>query len=160
MNCGLIANLFLYNSYIMYSYSYIQIAYNANILYHIQYTPRKSILHYLFSSNYFCVTVVCTYIPHVLSSLVAPYNVSITGNNMYPQGEQIVLNCYSQGGPQLQYNWIFLGKEIANTQILIVNVSDGGNYTCNVTNSAGYESYTITIYSEFAIIMCSYVISN
>ena len=73
---------------------------------------------------------------------------------MYPQGEQLVLNCHSEGGPQLEYNWIFLGKEIANTQILTidkVNASSGGNYTCNVTNSAGYESYTITVYSEFAI---------
>ena len=84
--------------------------------------------------------------------LVAPYNVNVTGNSMYPHGVQLVLNCQSEGGPQLQYSWIFSDSEIANTSTLtidIVNASNGGNYTCNVTNNAGFESNTITVYSEF-----------
>ena len=71
---------------------------------------------------------------------------------MYPQEEQLVLNCLSEGGPQLEYSWTFLGSEIANTSILIidnVNASHGGDYTCNVTNIAGSQSDTITVYSEF-----------
>ena len=71
---------------------------------------------------------------------------------MYPQGVQLVLNCQSEGGPQLQYSWIFSDSEIANTSTLTidnVNASNGGNYTCNVTNNAGFESNTITAYSEF-----------
>ena len=94
--------------------------------------------------------------------LVAPYNVSITGNNMYSQEEQLMLKCRSEGGPQLNYTWIFLGKEIASTATLTtdnVNASNGGNYTCNVTNSAEFESHTIIVYSEFTytklIAMCS-----
>ena len=76
---------------------------------------------------------------------------SIVGNSMYSQGEQLVLNCRSKGGPELEYTWIFLGNKISNNKTLIidnVNASNGGNYTCNVTNDAGYESDTITIYSK------------
>ena len=94
--------------------------------------------------------------------LVAPYNVSITGNIMYSQEEQLILECHSEGGPQLNYTWIFLGKEIASTATLTidnVNASNGGNYTCNVTNSAEFESHAIIVYSEFTytklIAMCS-----
>ena len=87
--------------------------------------------------------------------LVAPYNVSITGNIKYPQQEQLMLKCHSEGGPQLYYTWIFFGKEIASTATLTidnVNASNGGNYTCNVTNSAEFESHTINVYSEFTYI--------
>ena len=74
------------------------------------------------------------------------------GNNMYPQGDQLMLNCLSEGGPQLEYSWIFKGNEIANTSTLTidnVNFTNGGNYTCGVTNDAGYDSDTVTVYSEF-----------
>ena len=83
--------------------------------------------------------------------LVAPYNVSVTGNNTYSDGEQLVLNCQSDGGPQLEYNWIFSGSVIANTSTLTinnVNASNGGDYTCNVTNGAGEDSDTITVNSK------------
>ena len=84
--------------------------------------------------------------------IVAPYNVSITGNDMYSQGEVLVLNCQSDGGPQLEYTWIFSGSKISNNQTLTIDnvtASNGGDYTCNVTNDAGYESDTVTVYSEF-----------
>ena len=83
--------------------------------------------------------------------LVAPYNVTTTGNNRYPQGEQLVLNCQSEGGPQLEYSWIFSGNVIANASTLTfdnVNASNGGDYICNVTNNAGSQSDTFTVYSE------------
>ena len=73
---------------------------------------------------------------------------------MYPQGEQLVINCQSDGGPQLEYAWVFEGSEIASTPTLTinnVNPSNGGNYTCNVINDAGYENDTITVYSEFSL---------
>ena len=85
-------------------------------------------------------------------TLVAPYNVSAIGNNMYLQGEQLKLSCLSEGGPQLEYSWIFSDSEIgtsANLTINNVSALNGGDYTCNVTNDAGSESYTITIYSKF-----------
>ena len=74
---------------------------------------------------------------------------------MYSQGEQLVLNCQSDGGPQLEYTWIFSGSEISNNPTLTIDnvtASNGGEYTCNVTNDAGYDSDTVTVYSEFVTI--------
>ena len=86
-------------------------------------------------------------------SSVAPYNVTITGDNLYNQGEQLQLNCLSEGGPVLEYTWLLSGGIIpnANTSTLTINTvatADGGNYTCNVTNIAGYASNTTTVYSK------------
>ena len=87
--------------------------------------------------------------------LVAPYDVNATGNNMYPQGEQLILNCQSEGGPQLEYIWMFLNSQIASTANLTidnVNAVNEGNYSCNVTNDAGTGIDTITVYSKFIYI--------
>ena len=85
---------------------------------------------------------------------VAPYNVTVMGSTMYHQKEQLILNCLSEGGPQLYFSWTFLGDEIANTSTLTidnVNASNGGVYTCNVSNDAGSESTTTTVYSKFEL---------
>ena len=80
---------------------------------------------------------------------------------MYSQGEQLVLNCQSDGGPQLEYTWIFSGNEISNSQTLTIDnvtASNGGDYTCNVTNDAGYDIDTVTVYSESITSNCFKVI--
>ena len=85
---------------------------------------------------------------------VAPYNVTALGNNLYFQGDQLVLNCTSEGGPQLQYSWVFLGESISNTSMLIidiVNTSHGRDYICIVTNIAGSDNDTVTVYSELFV---------
>ena len=75
------------------------------------------------------------------------------GENTYSQGEQLQLNCSSEGGPELEYTWTFSGGMIdnANTNtITIANLTtyNGGDYTCTVTNDAGYDNDTITVYSK------------
>ena len=72
---------------------------------------------------------------------------------MYDQGEELQLNCLSGGGPVLEYTWLLLGDIIdnANTSTLTinnVNTSHAGDYTCNVTNNAGYQSDNITVCSK------------
>ena len=82
---------------------------------------------------------------------------SVTGNNTYSEGEQLVLNCQSDGGPQLEYSWIFSGSVIANTPTLTinnVNASNGGDYTCNVTNDAGDDNDTTTVHSKLVYVNC------
>ena len=86
---------------------------------------------------------------------VAPYGVSITGDNTYPHGSQLQLHCLSEGGPQLEYSWsrtnTFSNDTTTNTNNLTIsNVTtlDGGNYTCTVTNDAGSSSNTVTVYGE------------
>ena len=89
-------------------------------------------------------------------STVAPYNVFIMGDNLYSQGEQLQLNCLSEGGPVLEYTWLFSGDIIpnANTSTLIinnVNTTHAGDYTCNVTNDAGYQNNTVAVYSKLQL---------
>ena len=77
----------------------------------------------------------------------------IMGDNLYNQGEQLQLNCMSEGGPVLEYTWLLSGDIIdnANTSTLTinnVNTSHAGDYTCNVTNNAGTDNYTVTVYSK------------
>ena len=86
---------------------------------------------------------------------VAPYNVTIMGDNTYSQGEQLHLSCLSEGGPELEYTWTFSGDVIANTSMLtILNVTtfNGGDYTCSVSNDAGPNMETITVYSKFFVL--------
>ena len=75
------------------------------------------------------------------------------GDNLYNRGEQLQLICSTEGGPELEYTWIFSGSIIpnANTSTLTinsVNITHAGDYTCNVTNDAGYQSNNITVYSK------------
>ena len=75
------------------------------------------------------------------------------GDNTYSQGELLQLSCSSEGGPGLLYTWTFSGGMIdnANTNMITIanlTTSNGGDYTCNVTNDAGSDSNTITVYSK------------
>ena len=74
----------------------------------------------------------------------------------YNYGEQLQLNCSSEGGPVLEYTWLFSDNIIPNANnstltIDNVNTSHAGYYTCNVTNNAGTESDSITVYSKLII---------
>ena len=75
------------------------------------------------------------------------------GNDTYTQGGQLQLTCVSEGGPELEYTWLMSGSMIDNVNdstFIIDNLttSDGGDYTCNVTNNAGYDTKTVTVYSK------------
>ena len=98
-----------------------------------------------------------------VSCLVAPYNVVVMGNNLYSQGNQLQLNCSSEGGPQLEYTWTFSDSIItnANSNILTIDnitTSNGGDYTCNVTNNAGSDNKTFTVYSKSLAVVASYIV--
>ena len=87
----------------------------------------------------------------ILHTLVVPYNVEITGMRRYSYGSDIELTCTSEGGPQFEYNWMFVEQEVGNYSMLNIsnaNASNGGDYTCNVTNVAGYATNTTMVYSE------------
>ena len=75
------------------------------------------------------------------------------GDNLYNRGEQLELSCSSEGGPTLEYSWIFSGDIIPNANMNTltidnVNTTHAGDYSCNVTNDAGYHNNTITVYSK------------
>ena len=94
-----------------------------------------------------------------LSCTVAPYNVVIMGDNTYDNGDQLELNCSSEGGPDLVYSWsrtnTFSATTTTNTSTLTISdlaTVDGGDYTCTVNNSAGSSSTTVTVYSKLKIL--------
>ena len=73
----------------------------------------------------------------------------------YSYGNNVELNCTSEGGPRLEYSWMFSNNIniIDNDNILNINsatVSNGGNYTCNVTNIAGSDTSTVIVYGKFS----------
>jgi len=81
------------------------------------------------------------------------------GDNTYNNGSQLELTCSSEGGPGLTYSWNRMMNDFDNetatgtdtNNLTIANVAtvDGGNYTCTVTNNAGSNSSSITVYGEF-----------
>ena len=84
---------------------------------------------------------------------VAPYNAIVMGNTLYNQGEQLQLNCSSGGGLVLEYTWLLSDIIIANANTSTVTIdnvstSHAGDYTCKITNSAGTDSDSITVYSK------------
>jgi len=96
-----------------------------------------------------------------LPCTVAPHNVTIMGDNTYSYGNQLELNCSSEGGPDLEYSWsrtnTFSTTTTTNTSTLTISnlaTVDGGEYTCTVTNDAGTSSATVTLYgnSDFAYV--------
>ena len=100
-----------------------------------------------------------------MCSIVAPYNVVIMGDNLYNQGEQLQLNCLSGGGPVLEYSWLFPGDIIPNANMNTltidnVNTTHAGDYSCNVTNDAGTDSNTITVYSKSLLPWPSMIIKH
>ena len=103
-----------------------------------------------------CMIYVCTYVrTYFVIILVAPYEVSVMGNPLHSKGSQLTLNCASEGGPQLRYIWVFLGNIISNSSMLIIDnvtTTDGGNYTCAVTNDAGSSDAIVTVYSKSFVI--------
>ena len=59
--------------------------------------------------------------------------------------------CTSQGGPNNTYQWQKDGVDLANQtspllDVTDVNATDGGVYTCVVTNAAGNESFDSSLY--------------
>ena len=97
----------------------------------------------------------------VLYLSVAPHNVTIMGDNSYNVGNQLELNCSSEGGPDLEYSWsrinTFSATTITNTSALTISdltTVDEGDYTCTVTNDAGTSNHTITVNSESSTLYC------
>ena len=88
--------------------------------------------------------------------IVAPFNVTIHGSTYYEFGDTLELNCTSEGSPVLQYSWsrktrsgnVFPAGTTISSNTITINdlaISDGGSYTCTVSNEAGSFNFTTTV---------------
>ena len=83
--------------------------------------------------------------PQILSPL------STTDANFTRFGDDVTLMCISDGGPNNSFEWskdgVVLTREINNTLTLsFITASSGGVYTCSVSNAAGNDSASTTLY--------------
>ena len=63
-------------------------------------------------------------------------------------GSSESLTCTAQGGPDNTFQWTLQGQVVSNSfqlQFPSITGSDGGDYTCTVTNAAGSGSIIATI---------------
>ena len=65
-------------------------------------------------------------------------------------GVVVTLTCEASGGPGNAFMWTkFLEDEVvANSSVInisVITAFDGGVYSCNVSNVAGYEEANVTI---------------
>ena len=69
----------------------------------------------------------------------------------------VAFSCSAQGGPDNGYQWQYNGVVLmdeTNTTLTIddIRAGNGGNYTCVVSNAAGSDSATATLYVAPAIV--------
>lgn len=81
--------------------------------------------------------------PDEVEVTAVPSDVAIFGDN-------VVLTCTNLGGPNNTYSWFKDGEEIgseteSNLTLTRVNSTQGGMYTCVVTNSAGRNNNTLIL---------------
>ena len=70
-------------------------------------------------------------------------------SNISTIGGEVIYNCSSMGGPDNDYAWMKNGENIGNESTLLVtdiDASSGGSYTCLVSNAAGNDSASTTLY--------------
>ena len=70
-------------------------------------------------------------------------------NSVFSQGNNIALICSAMGGPNNTFQWEMNGSIVGNDGMLVVmdiNASSGGDYTCTVSNAAGNDSASTTLY--------------
>ena len=68
---------------------------------------------------------------------------------VFSQGNNTTLTCSAFGGPNNTFLWEMNGSIIGNDSMLDVtdiDASSGGNYTCTVSNAAGSDSASTTLY--------------
>jgi hemicentin len=82
---------------------------------------------------------------------VAPGNLSITVDNVAARGDNVTFACSSSGGPNNSYQWFMNNNTVMYSDTLHLTSVDagfGGNYICLVTNLAGRETSSVTLYIE------------
>ena len=93
---------------------------------------------------------------YVLDLLVPPTTVSPENslnvsplNMVFNQRNDIVFICGAMGGPNNTFQWEMNGNIIGNDstlEVMDIDASSGGSYTCTVSNAAGSDSASTILY--------------
>ena len=87
---------------------------------------------------------------YILYSLTVSPRGSISPQNIITTlGDITTLNCSTLGGPSNSFQWERNGIPIENDSVLTlegINASHGGTYTCIISNAAGNDSVSTTLY--------------
>ena len=84
--------------------------------------------------------------------LVGPGEVmlNVTPSNILSRGANVTLTCSARGGPDNVFQWQKNGADLpeedqTTLQLTDIDATDGGEYTCVVSNAAGNSSMSTTI---------------
>ena len=95
---------------------------------------------------------ICVKIPsqNSLSFTVSPEgSVVVALPNVFNFGDHVTLFCTAMGGPNNSFHWEQNGSVIGNDStlnVVAIDASQGGDYTCTVSNAAGSDSASTTLY--------------
>ena len=93
-------------------------------------------MHYCYADNLFTVS------PQG-SAAVSPLDIVVNLN------DNVTLDCSAMGGPNNTFQWTKNGVIVGNENALnlvAIDASYGGNYTCMVSNGAGTDSVSTILY--------------
>ena len=82
---------------------------------------------------------------------VAPGKLIISQIKTANFGDNVTLTCSARGGPQNVFQWQTNGTDLpgenqTTLQLTDIDATDGGEYTCVVSNGAGNDSISTTLY--------------
>ena len=73
-------------------------------------------------------------------------------NSFVKESDNVTLTCSADGGPNNDYMWFYGSTSLTNGPVLElsnIRASDGGEYTCVVSNAAGSDRESGTISGEY-----------
>ena len=75
---------------------------------------------------------------------------NVTPSNILSRGDNVILTCSTRGGPDNMFQWQKNGADLpgedqTTLQLTDIDATDGGEYTCVVSNAAGNSSINTTI---------------
>ena len=77
--------------------------------------------------------------------------VDVTPLNILGRGDNVTFTCSARGGPENVFKWQKNGADLpgenqTTLQLTDIDATDGGEYTCVVSNAAGNDSANLTLY--------------
>ena len=84
--------------------------------------------------------------------------IDVTPSNILSRGENVTLTCSARGGPDNMFQWKKNGTDLpgenqTTLQLTDIDATDGGEYTCVVSNAAGNDSTNVMLYIQPYIVV-------